>query len=134
MKRYIKSTNIIPNKTIQVGMFWDIDGHDFTVISRNGDTCKITESWISEDLGKSRKDTQTYTIETDKNGTEYATRGKYSTFYSTSAFNYPYDEYQEDEYPEDDYEDDLYTPSSTFGDYSPSSPWNAPGMSISDFI
>lgn len=26
------------------------------------------------------------------------------------------------------------TPSSTNGDYSPSCPWNAPGMSIHDFI
>lgn len=32
------------------------------------------------------------------------------------------------------YEEDEYTPSATHGDYSPSSPWNAPGMSISDFI
>jgi hypothetical protein len=29
---------------------------------------------------------------------------------------------------------DNYTPSATHGDYSPSCPWNAPGMSISDFI
>lgn len=27
-----------------------------------------------------------------------------------------------------------YTPSSTNGDYSPSNPWDAPGMKISDFI
>ena len=32
------------------------------------------------------------------------------------------------------YYDDYYTPSATHGDYSPSCPWNAPGMSISDFI
>ena len=32
------------------------------------------------------------------------------------------------------YEDDDYTPSSTNGDYSPGNPWDAPGMSISDFI
>ena len=32
------------------------------------------------------------------------------------------------------YEDDEYCPSATAGDYSPSSPWNAPGMSIKDFI
>lgn len=31
-------------------------------------------------------------------------------------------------------ERDEYTPSATNGDYSPSSPWNAPGMSVSDFI
>ena len=30
--------------------------------------------------------------------------------------------------------DDYYCPSCTAGDYSPSNPWNAPGMSIRDFI
>lgn len=34
----------------------------------------------------------------------------------------------------DEDEDDEYTPSSTNGDYSPSNPWDAPGMSIKDFI
>lgn len=29
---------------------------------------------------------------------------------------------------------DEYTPSSTNGDYSPSNPWDAPGMKLSDFI
>lgn len=29
---------------------------------------------------------------------------------------------------------DNYTPSSTNGDYSPRNPWDAPGMSIHDFI
>lgn len=33
-----------------------------------------------------------------------------------------------------DEDDDYYTPSSTAGDYGPSNPWDAPGMSISDFI
>ena len=33
----------------------------------------------------------------------------------------------------DDYDRD-YAPSSTRGDYSPSNPWDAPGMSIGDFI
>ena len=44
----------------------------------------------------------------------------------------------DDDYYGDDgdtWEDDwYYTPSSTRGDYSPSCPWNAPGMSVSDFI
>ena len=35
--------------------------------------------------------------------------------------------------PEDE-EDDYYIPSSTAGDYSPGAPWNAPGMSIRDFL
>ena len=34
----------------------------------------------------------------------------------------------------DCYADDEYCPSATGGDYSPSSPWNAPGMSVRDFI
>ena len=38
---------------------------------------------------------------------------------------------------EDDYQEeveDYYSPSCTAGDYSPSNPWNAPGMSVADFI
>lgn len=31
-------------------------------------------------------------------------------------------------------DDEEYIPSAESGDYSPSNPWNAPGMSISDFI
>lgn len=31
-------------------------------------------------------------------------------------------------------EDEEYTPSSENGDYSPSNPWDAPGMKLSDFI
>ena len=31
-------------------------------------------------------------------------------------------------------DEDEYVPSSTYGDYSPSNPWDAPGMSIKDFI
>ena len=30
--------------------------------------------------------------------------------------------------------EEMYTPSSSAGDYSPSHPWDAPGMRISDFI
>ena len=35
---------------------------------------------------------------------------------------------------DDEEDDDDYIPSSTNGDYSPSNPWDAPGMSIKDFI
>ena len=31
-------------------------------------------------------------------------------------------------------EEEEYVPSATNGDYSPSAPWNAPGMSMRDFI
>lgn len=30
--------------------------------------------------------------------------------------------------------EDGYIPSSYYGDYSPSNPWDAPGMSVKDFI
>lgn len=33
-----------------------------------------------------------------------------------------------------DEDDEEYTPSAENGDYSPSNPWDAPGMKISDFI
>lgn len=31
-------------------------------------------------------------------------------------------------------DDEPYCPSATAGDYSPGCPWNAPGMSVRDFI
>ena len=37
-------------------------------------------------------------------------------------------------YEEETHAEEHYTRSSSAGDYSPSCPWNAPGMSISDFI
>lgn len=42
-----------------------------------------------------------------------------------------FDEYENEAHYDDDY---RRTPSSTNGDYGPSNPWDAPGMSISDFI
>ena len=35
---------------------------------------------------------------------------------------------------DDDRGSGMYTPSSTAGDYGPGNPWDAPGMSIRDFI
>lgn len=142
MKRYIRATEILPNKTIQVGMLWNEDGHDFVVTSRKGNTCKIQERWITEDTGVFRKFTDSYSIGTDENGTEFAYMKNHPNFkfYSTSAFNYPYESSSEkyppiwDKYWYEDDEDDDQFPSATRGDYSPSSPWNAPGMSVSDFI
>ena len=37
-------------------------------------------------------------------------------------------------YDEDDEDEEEYVPSAESGDYSPSNPWDAPGMSINDFI
>lgn len=45
-----------------------------------------------------------------------------------------YEHSEEDEYLEDYESWEEYCSSSTHGDYSPSNPWDAPGMCISDFI
>lgn len=37
-------------------------------------------------------------------------------------------------YVEESEEEERYCPSSTGGDYGPGNPWDAPGMSIRDFI
>ena len=42
-------------------------------------------------------------------------------------------QYEQDDDTSDD-TDDHYRPCATNHDYSPSSPWNAPGMSVKDFI
>lgn len=51
-------------------------------------------------------------------------------------FNDPIPEKSYEEDIEDEYlsDDDFYTPSCTCRDYGPSNPWDAPGMSIHDFI
>lgn len=40
----------------------------------------------------------------------------------------------EDSYDEEEFENEEYIPSSTYRDYGPSNPWDAPGMSVKDFI
>ena len=47
---------------------------------------------------------------------------------------YIIEDINEPEWEEPDWADEDYVPSSTNGDYSPSNPWDAPGMSIKDFI
>lgn len=142
---------ISPDGTIQEGMYWVRDWHDFTVDSVAPDhkTCKISEEWINEDTGKEMKQTRTYKIVND-NGVEFVYDPKYESYlsdedyaplfkmYADGANNYPLDLYTGiddlDPEPDEDEYDDEYTPSATAGDYSPSNPWDAPGMSMSDFI
>lgn len=40
----------------------------------------------------------------------------------------------EDSYDEEEFDDEEHIPSSTYRDYGPSNPWDAPGMSVKDFI
>ena len=55
----------------------------------------------------------------------------------TLGFDYMNDwieDTSDDEWDEPDYDEEDYVPSSTNGDYSPSNPWDAPGMCERDFI
>ena len=157
MKRYIRSSEIIKNKKIQPGMYWISDGFMKTCISRSGNTCRIQEEWINEDTGKDMKIAGTYNIAETDSGEEFAycreykeyalsddeSKNWWSRLYASGAANYPWDYDDSNEYSEDNYEmngsddpylDDHYTPSAIAGDYGPGNPWDAPGMSIHDFI
>ena len=161
-KDVLASTNVCAHKTVDVtkddlswikGLYWFSDWHDFTVTSVDPArlTCEITEEWLSEDTGRECKQTGVYRINTDKETGElyfknkkYLEYAEYGKFYANSAMNYL--ERVPEEFNELDFVDDYdyigedigteddYTPSATRGDYSPSNPWDAPGMSIHDFI
>lgn len=131
-----------------LGLYWDIDGHDHTITGVNGYpllSCEVTEEWISEDTGKPCKSKSWYNIREDENGHIYIQNKKNRNFklYLNSAFNYKDlvpEEFDELDFLDEDYDDteyeeeEEYTPSASRHDYSPSNPWDAPGMSIRDFI
>lgn len=140
------SNDVVDDGKIQEGLIWDRNGHEYEVVELTvpGKSCRVTESWISEDSGKEREQTREWAIAEDSELYEddviefIYPAGEpitlYNRFYATSALNFgePYDDYTNSwDYESDD---EYYTPSATRGDYSPSSPWNAPGMSIRDFI
>ena len=60
----------------------------------------------------------------------------YDAMYSEACRYYCGLGVDEDSYDEDEkmFDDEDYIPSSTYRDYGPSNPWDAPGMSIKDFI
>lgn len=130
-------------------------GGDITykVVSRTANTVSLAESHISEDDGSEVDDgVKEYNIvmqdmyDADYKNVigkqeavviwEYSGHEGY-LFARDSKVGYEEEESEEDGY---EYEDDFddydrdYAPSSTRGDYSPSAPWNAPGMSVSDFL
>ena len=51
-----------------------------------------------------------------------------------SGEDYEEEETEEEFQDEEEIDDYEYCPSATAGDYSPSNPWDAPGMSIRDFL
>lgn len=138
---------IVSNGKIQKGLIWWQDGHHFEVTEMfDHNKCEIVEEWIAEDTGKECRNAEIYNI-ADDNGKEYVFLEKYEQYakpgsddyswwarmYAVGADNYPISlGIYEDE--EEDTEEDKYIPSATRGDYGPGNPWDAPGMSISDFI
>lgn len=135
-----------------VGIYWSVDWHELTIteVDSSLGICKVTESWIAEDTGEDVEHTSTYRIRDDGQGHLYIQNKKYPDYklYLQNAFNYdskvPKDQneferegihlHDEDYDPYEYGDEEPYTPSATRGDYSPSNPWDAPGMSIHDFI
>ena len=143
MKRWIHAATdtIVDNDKIQKGLQWDIDHHTFTVtkVYPNGKKCDIIEEWIAEDSGKECKNKGTYYIGETNEGVEYAYDPGHPDWKlnAKGAINYPFVDsawYSDDPWYGAEEDDDDYTSSATAGDYSPSNPWDAPGMSIYDFI
>lgn len=130
------------------GLRWDWNGHDFKITGLNdwNKSCLVTETWVSEDTWEDRSNEEWFNIKQDNNGAVYIQSRKHPEFklYANAAYNYEYqvpvqfNEYDIDEDLDDEieslYDEGKYTPSASRGDYSPSNPWDAPGMSISDFI
>ena len=127
---------------IQEGLWWNVDGHDFTVKSVDRQFAIVEEKWINEDTFRTKKDTRAWKICED-GVSEYIHPKKHEDYrlYASSAFNISLDTGKltgsetvyEEAFPEEDEEDDRWA-SSTNRDYGPLNPWDAPGMSISDFI
>lgn len=79
-------------KQIKMGMTWDCDGHMMEVVELTPHVkCRITETWIAEDIGRECKNTQDYEISTDENGNEFAHIGNYM-LHSGAAINMQEDE------------------------------------------
>lgn len=96
---------------------WLSSGVTFEIISvdHKSKTVEVREKWYND----------AYDENIDKVTTQKISDGRNTEYISMDLFTIW----------ADDIEDDReYTPSATRGDYSPSHPWDAPGMSISDFI
>lgn len=78
---------------LQVGLWWDIDGHDIKVIAIDGNQARVREKWIAEDTLEVVIRTETYEIVVIDDS-EYLQSKNYPEFRlcTNAAFNYPWDE------------------------------------------
>lgn len=117
----------------QPGMYYQEYPFTFTVTHRNNKSVTFTEVWRAEDSGRMCKCTHKYLLGKDEDtGNEYAVTESGRKIYANAMFNL--NEFYPEDKTEDIEEKTEYTPSATNGDYSPSNPWDAPGMSIRDFL
>ena len=126
-------------------------GGNYTVkvVARTENTVTLRSFWIAEDTGEDCHDDTVYDIEVHDlvNGIEseriviWEYRGERGYLYPVSEDFRDY-VYEWGKLPTDDedeeidwnYHFDREYRSAYDGDYSPSAPWNAPGMSVHDFI
>lgn len=75
---------------LQVGLWWNVDGHDIKVISINGKEARVREKWISEDTLEVVIQTEVYDIVVIDD-CEYLQSRDCSEFRlcANAAFNYP---------------------------------------------
>lgn len=115
----VVASEIDPNKQIQKGLIWYIDGftHEVVSVSKDHKTCKVTEDWINEDTGKPMHKVHTYKIAQDENGDEFCYDPEYEEYafnsrdpegyswwarkYATGADNYSYSSLDETSSDED---------------------------------
>lgn len=158
MKRHLVKHPVLANTSssvvkFEVGQTYTSSGlyggGDITyrVVSRTANTVTLAESHVSEDDWSQVDDGQKeYNIVIqDRYDSDYKNViGKQESVviweYSGHE-GYLFadsDEIEEDiddvEDIEDEYDEDDYLSSSAYGDYSPSNPWDAPGMSMRDFL
>lgn len=78
---------------LQVGLWWDVDGHDIKVIAINGNEAKVREKWIVEDTLEVVIRTETYDVVVIDD-CEYLQSKNYPEFRlcANTAFNYHWNE------------------------------------------
>ena len=115
------------------GLHWNWNGHTIEIVQVDPSLpiCKVEESYIDVQTGEDKVSTSVWHIR-DNGADDIYIVSKFTPgfkLYVHDAVNYAdYD------FSSDTESDDDYTPSATRGDYGPSNPWDAPGMSIKDFF
>ena len=109
------------------------------IVARTRDTVTMRETWTAEDTGRTCHHDEKRTVECEELADGITVeRVVIWEYRGEKGFLYCLSDSEIDNLlgfePGEDTEDWQDCPSATRGDYSPSNPWNAPGMSARDFI